>query len=235
MEDLSTLLNQLEDTSKLANKEVDEFPVATRAGWASAINNAKGQLVNLKNQYNSLVQKRVQVLAVTGGNDTQAQKFLSLAEKHGLLVVDLSELYRNYSTSIFQSLGKSSNYGIDQHFLLCQLVRETVSSLGLEGASDPELVSQALTQSLPELTNVVRNVVRSTNSDTINQAYVNNKIFNHCLTNKFNSDRLVVVFINGSDSEVANLSKTYGGLSKVNLSNKKVSEEYLEKVMTGSV
>lgn len=206
---LKELTNEIEMTTQVASRNLEEIPVNTRAGWGVMVEQAKNKLKTLKATYkNTLFQKGVGIFIT--GDKANVEKFANLvtSEKEGL-VVDSEALYKRLSTHLEPTFSPMRKWGVAQTRKLTDSLMEIMHEVGLKEIPAPTHKLDVVLSSPAEVEDYVRKIVRDCCKDDLNATYLQQIAFEQALKIRYNGNVTPVVVLNAKEDELNNLNKLF--------------------------
>lgn len=234
---LKNLIDQIQETRVIAERDVERLPANTRAGLISAVNEAKGQLEKLKAQYGTELFKNARGVFVQGTPE-QSAAFAAIPSREGeSLTADASAMYRRIADRMEKSLANSTHRELKtDHVVLA--INELVDighELDLREIPMLKIKSFPLLPTYEDLVTFVRTTIRATVGDNLNLQYLAKGLTATAINTGYVKPTTNVIVINSSPDEAEGLAKifTAGSSDVVIGDDDTVNAEYVAKKLNG--
>lgn len=179
MKTLTELSAELAVTEAVANKDITTVDPRARSGWEGKKNQAKAELDDLNKQFRDVVVKSSAGIFVSGP-ETAAKELAQIAENEGNAVtVRADEIYRRVADPVNKMMGSNRVFNVSQASRIIQEVADIARDLQLAEITNPMSASPTSGIVLKDHEAVVvfvREAIRKTNGDVLNQAYLERQV-----------------------------------------------------------
>jgi hypothetical protein len=153
------------------------------------------------------------------GTEANQKSFSQLVseEDENAITLDADTMYKVLASAIESFLGPERKFTVETGRALQASLSKMATSLRLMSYVMPH-VHQFYNQSIPtldELTTVVKQLVRASNGDILNAAYISYRVFESIVSKDYDANVVAVVILNASEEEAKGdlAVKIFGGRS----------------------
>lgn len=208
MKTMKDLVEQIVETSKIANIDLEGWPRISLPSIMSTVVDAKARLEVLKVEYYELVSKATIGIFVFGSDGSDEVFATIAAAEGGTMTIHADALYQRMADLITPVIPDSKEFNINAFSKLAQGLAEVGRDLELKAMDMPKFVPLKVTNRAA-LVEHVRNTVRDALGDDLNRLYVSKEIQRKAFEMKFKGSALPVVIIGlGSADEATKLEAT---------------------------
>lgn len=208
--DINQIIETINHAEYTVNTPLEDFPPNVRAGHAVAKAESAAVLAQAKSDYWQWFRSNGIVMFLLG-SDEDTQAFAKIAAQEArTFTVDAMELYRTWAEKIFPSIGNSGEFGVTQMRLLMNEVDDL--RVDLEIKRQGRTVSQ---DNIPFIPNIeacadhIRNCVRVAFGDELNQKYIEKKLLQTALAERYVGSVAPLAVLNAAEPEQAILTETF--------------------------
>lgn len=212
MNELSTILNQLEKAKNTASIDPDAPEYAkTRAGISVAIQNAKDSLPGLLKQYESALLKHGVAIFLFGSKEKTAEFARLVVDMGEAVAVDAGEMYRRLAEALERSLGASREVGTTQ----LSVLQTRLADIGREVGwiVRPNVSKQptfGVLTDLESIMNWVRYVSELQVGESLAVEYIRRKFVTEAEKIRYMLNVAPVIFVNATPEEANKLGPMFG-------------------------
>jgi hypothetical protein len=200
MNKFTEILSAIEEEKSWLDKDLDYVPGAYRQSTEARQNQAKRQLEDLKLEFRREFVNVVAKMFVTGPVD-KINKFADFFSREGAGVFSADNMYKLMAEEIMPGIRFGTTFGINSYMQLLDVINNVARSLNVYAQNDFKEPSGVVINSLDDLVNTVKTVVRGAFDDRLNCTYILHRISNEALNVKFNNKFAVLVIPNASLEE----------------------------------
>lgn len=204
---LKEVVEKLNEAKEMANMDLGDHPWQTRPGMEMRKAQAKRDVETLGVEYRKALQSSVAKLFIEGSTDN-IKKFSKLLEKEGVTVFYVDSLYENIATVVQPTLSLGNSFSSAAFMRLVEMVGTFARAHGIIPHTNLVEPVGVGVNSLEELTNVVRDVVRNAFGDNLNKAYLYGNVVNIAFDRQFSGDLAVLVIKSSSSEEQSSLTES---------------------------
>lgn len=230
--ELEKLLNEITRTKELANADPNDCSYQTRQGRSMAIYQAKEDLPGLLATYKRKLIENSAVYFINGPKD-KVRQFAQLAlELPTTLAMPARALYKKLAEMIEPQFGDSRQFIVDQYSRVLANIKELGEELGLHRTATIDLRSFPTLYSIDESTTFLRDIIRESNGDDLNQLWMVHELVREALDIRYKEPVVQVLVLGAEMDEARNLSRGFSRLgSIVDIgAEDEVSDEYVREV-----
>lgn len=202
--EIKNLIDQIQETRKLADRDPDTLTGSTRVGMLTAINQAKHELTSLTNRYGTELFKNVRGVFVTG-DSIKAAQFASLPQKEGeSLTVDVDAMYRRIADPVEPSIANSTHRELKpEHVnIMISVLRDIGQELDLIDLPMLNIKEYPILANSTQVFDFVKNVVRESIGDTLNRDYFVKETVAQAIKTLYSKPVTNIVLLNASPEEI---------------------------------
>ena len=210
MKNLKELAEEIEKTTTLAAKELDDFPVAVRAGWGARLVQAKADLPLLRAEYRNLLLSSGIAIFVTG-DAAKALEFAQLVRSSGEgVAVDAEALYKRLADAIDPTMSPARTWGVQQTHKLHLTLTEIMHEIGLPKVVAPPHNDSIVLPTHRNVQDYIRKIQLASDNGDLLRSYVQHLTVQDALKIGYTSSLTPVVVMNATASDTSALSLGFG-------------------------
>ncbi len=214
------ILQEWNNCNRLAAKEGDPIPFATRSGMQVAINQAKDRKKVLQQEYKKHIFQDSVAIFIDG--DKEAVNTFAGVTQHAfgndVIVVDGNSLYTRVADSIRFVVDNGIEIGSSQLFAIFNAFKAACDeAYYLTDLEAPSPQSIKIILDFDELVEYTRRLIQDRNGILPNVAYVKHIIAMNAFIAEFEGSTLPVILYNVSDTEKQELRKVFTANGTANL------------------
>lgn len=211
-----------------AELDLDTVSSRVRAGFEMAKRGAQERLPALALEYRSVIFSNARGFFPNGSPENVA-KYVAISNKEvagGVIVADANELYTKMAERIQLSMGASREFGSTQMVLLIEEIRQKSFDCGFPEPKSPEMTDIRRLDTLADLADYVRQLVRTTCSDSLNSSYIGYTVAQKALKAAM-TGALPVVVINTTSADRIALAPSFAASKSFSVDEGEVDEEFV--------
>lgn len=201
MNNLYSLIKEIETATKTANMVLDEMPWQTRAGMGIAIGEAKEKVIKLTKQYEDTLKDNLVGVFPMGPKEVVDEFIKAPQEFAGSITVAINKMYYNMAETIYPTLVRDRILGGDQYPLIVSELRTIMSKLNIQVMNMPKPVfPQEPNYDIQQLATSLKGYLESALDVDLNKMYLMKEIIDTAIAKKY-TQNVVSVIVTGAKDE----------------------------------
>lgn len=205
MEKLKQLQTQLNDLNALLKRDIEEFPPATRVGWAARQQQAKTEIPSLRKEFFAELEGALFKVYVVGNKNVALNKqFVDNLAKQAPTTAP-SDIYGDIATQMMPLLGSGGEITTVAWQRFLDITGDYSDYYGSYPSEAPPAPLNSSAKNLEGLRLLIKNIVQRYWGETLNKPFVYQSVFNWSL--ELPSDfsfGFVVVYLDSEDDKERN-------------------------------
>jgi|SRR6185437_13273887 len=200
---IKTILADIADNAKVANRDLESLPPSVRPGHVGAIRRAKENVTVLLAEYRAAVLENSLAFFVEGGAPGAPEQFAEIAAEEGTLTADAGSMYASLAELIESVMSGSREFGIDQVVRLDYLLRGIATTSGYGRAVDlPRTAATYTVKDKKALAQHLRKLTETTgDGPKLNVLVTTQKLIDQAVARRFARRTFAVVIVNASAAD----------------------------------
>ena len=209
-------LQALRNAKHMAGQRVDGYPMASRGGWDTKIQQAKANLPKLTEAVSKtcIPSRLVGCFAAGPGAEQEASKLLA----KGVVWLQADMFYKKVAEILWPAIGPEKVFGVGQYCRFREMFDDLVEDLGLDEIFLPDY-TQCRVKDIPALVSVVRNLILKAKGYGVIKAYLTTEIINSICQNNLTAEQIPVIVTGATEEEQKLLNDLFSTSTKQTFTN----------------